>query len=53
MVILIPGKKDEEGSKPMNVAYPSRVVSTVNDFIDGAYIELFELEQLPKKTLRK
>lgn len=51
--ILIPGDEDEEGSEPVNIACPRKVVPAVNCFIDGAQMELSELSELPTKSLRE
>ncbi|KAL6288102.1 hypothetical protein ACE6H2_012492 [Prunus campanulata] len=45
---------DEEGEEgPVNIACPRKAVPFVNCVIDGAQMELSEIEQLSKKTLRE
>lgn len=38
--------------KPVNIAFPLRVMNVVNSFIDGAQMKLFELESLREHASR-
>ncbi|CAL2247430.1 unnamed protein product [Prunus armeniaca] len=51
-VVLVSDEEDAE-AEPVNIACPRKVVPFVNCFIDGAQMELPELEQLPKKSVRE
>ncbi|CAL2246184.1 unnamed protein product [Prunus armeniaca] len=50
--ILIPSDEVEGDAKLVNMALPRKVVTFMNCIIDGAQMELYELEQLPVKTMR-
>ncbi|CAL2257609.1 unnamed protein product [Prunus armeniaca] len=50
--VLVSDEEDTE-VEPVNIACPRKVVPFVNCFIDSAQMELSELEQLPKKSVRE
>ncbi|CAL9006208.1 unnamed protein product [Prunus brigantina] len=51
-VLVLDDDEDTEAD-PVNIACPRNVVPFVNCFIEGAQMELPELEQLPMKSLRE
>ncbi|CAL9017963.1 unnamed protein product, partial [Prunus brigantina] len=53
VAVLVPDDEEEAEAGPVNIACPRKVVPFVNAFIDGAQMELPELEQLPMKSVRE
>lgn len=51
--VLIPDDEVEGEEGPVNIACPRKAVPFINCMIDGAQMELAELEQLSTKTLRE
>lgn len=51
--ILIPGDEAEGNAEPVNVVCPWKVVPFINCIINGAQMELPELEQLPGKMVHE
>ena len=51
--VLIPDDEGEGEEGPVNIACPRKAVAFINCMIDGAQMELSELEQLSTKTLRE
>lgn len=51
--VLIPDDEGEGEEGPVNVACPRKAVPFINCMIDGAQMELSEIEQLSMKTLRE
>ncbi|CAL8088952.1 unnamed protein product [Prunus armeniaca] len=51
--VLVPDDDEDTEADLVNIACPRKVVSFVNCFIEGAQMELPELEQLPMKSLRE
>ncbi|CAL2256644.1 unnamed protein product [Prunus armeniaca] len=51
--VLVPDDDEDTEAAPVNIACPRKVVPFVNCFIEGAQMELPELEQLPMKSLRE
>ncbi|CAL2257390.1 unnamed protein product [Prunus armeniaca] len=53
VIVLVPDDEEDADAEPVNVACPRKVVPFVNCYIDGAQMELSELEQLSTKTASK
>ncbi|XP_021803323.1 eukaryotic translation initiation factor 5B-like, partial [Prunus avium] len=51
--VLIPDEEVEGEEGPVNIACPRKAVPFINCMIDGAEMELSEIEQLSSKTLRE
>lgn len=51
--VLVPDDEKDADAEPVNMACPRKVVPFVNCFIEGAQMELPELEQLPMKSVRE
>ncbi|CAL9000619.1 unnamed protein product, partial [Prunus brigantina] len=51
--VLVPDDDEDTEAEPVNIACPRNVVPFVNCFIEGAQMELPELEQLSMKSLRE
>ncbi|CAL8994054.1 unnamed protein product [Prunus brigantina] len=51
--VPVPDDDEDTEADPVNITCPRKVVSFVNCFIEGAQMELPELEQLPMKSLRE
>ncbi|KAL6277239.1 hypothetical protein ACE6H2_020840 [Prunus campanulata] len=51
--VLIPNDEGEGKEGPVNIACPQKAVPFINCMIDGAQMELSEIEQLSMKTLRE
>ncbi|CAL9000868.1 unnamed protein product [Prunus brigantina] len=53
VAVLVPDDDEDTEADLVNIACPRKVVPFVNCFIEGAQMELPELEQLPMKSLRE
>ncbi|CAL9019421.1 unnamed protein product [Prunus brigantina] len=53
VAVLVPDDDEDTEAGPVNIACPRKVVPFVNCVIEGAQMELPELEQLPMKSLRE
>ena len=51
--VVIPDDEGEGEEGPVNIACPRKAVPFINSMIDGAQMELSEIEQLSMKTLRE